>query len=106
EGKPRENYWPNMELVLTPGVQRYSPEAWQSGKLAADAVHLANIYREVYQYSQGGRTDSKGKLQFPALVPGLTYRIWWDSKKGIVYKDFTVKPGEALDLKDITIERQ
>jgi hypothetical protein len=95
-----------MEMVLIPGLPRYSPEAWQNGKLAADAVHLANIYRQTYQYNQGGRTDDKGKLKFPALVPGLTYRIWWEGKKGIVYRDFTVKSGEALDLKDITIERQ
>jgi beta-lactamase regulating signal transducer with metallopeptidase domain/protocatechuate 3,4-dioxygenase beta subunit len=105
EGKPREGYWPNMEMVLAPGLPRYSQAAWEKGKLAADTVHLANLYRQTYQSSRGGRTDAKGKLHFRALVPGVTYRIWWTGKKDLEFRDFTVKPGEAVDLKDVTVPR-
>ena len=48
---------------------------------------------------------------FPALIPGATYRFIDDTmvvrgKTGPqVRKEFTVKPGETIDLGDILIEK-
>ena len=57
------------------------------------------------------RADADGRVTLPNLVPGATYRICDRStmdvpEKGVqVRKDFTVKPGETLDLGDILIEK-
>jgi hypothetical protein len=39
------------------------------------------------------RTDSEGRITWRNLVPGATYRI--------NNREFTVKPGETLDLGDL-----
>ena len=50
-------------------------------------------------YGDGPASDAQGRIAFPALIPGATYRIAGLSK------EFTVKPGETLDLGDIRIEK-
>ena len=56
-------------------------------------------------------TDAEGRVTLPDLIPGALYRIsdWStvnDPDKGVqLRKDFTVKPGETLDLGDILIEK-
>jgi beta-lactamase regulating signal transducer with metallopeptidase domain len=105
DGKPLAGYRPRVEMVLTPGPQRFSPQAWQGGLLAADAVPLENAYRQTYRFGQGDRTDAQGRRTLTTLVPGVTYRIWWEGGKGIEVRDFTVKAGEKLHLQDITIKR-
>ncbi len=52
---------------------------------------------------------TRGRLTLPALIPGATYRIY-DNTMGEdaaprLRKEFTVKPGETLDLGDILIEK-
>ncbi len=57
--------------------------------------------------------DPQGRITFPALIPGATYRITdrttfvaRDVGDGPqVRKEFTVGPGEALELGDIRIEK-
>ncbi len=57
------------------------------------------------------KTDAEGRITLPALIPGALYRITDfstakdDAKGPQVRKDFTVKPGETLDLGDILIEK-
>ena len=53
--------------------------------------------------------DADGRLTIPALIPGASYRII-DYTVGRevapqVRAEFTVRPGEALDLGDIRIEK-
>jgi RNA polymerase sigma factor (sigma-70 family) len=46
-------------------------------------------------------SDKEGRLTFPALVPGATYRYWdWTGKKPVKH-DFTVKAGEVVQLPDL-----
>ena len=52
-------------------------------------------------------TDAEGRVTLPALIPGALYRLLdrTDPNGQQVRKDFTVKPGETLDLGDILIEK-
>ena len=70
-------------------------------------------YADARQAGQprGPATDAEGRITFPNLIPGAMYRISDDSaimdqKKGVqIRRDFTVKPGETIDVGDIVIER-
>ena len=72
---------------------------------------LPNVDPKHYQRPNGPVTDAEGRITLPDLIPGALYRIsdWStgnDPDKGVqVRKDFTVKPGETLDLGDILIEK-
>jgi beta-lactamase regulating signal transducer with metallopeptidase domain/protocatechuate 3,4-dioxygenase beta subunit len=102
-GKPLEGFRPSFDLVLVPGVPRYSVEAWQKGNLAADSAAVMNVYQQRYNWDRTV-TDAKGRITLPALVPGLTYRLW-GLDSGRVFRDFTVKEGQSLDLGDITVKK-
>jgi beta-lactamase regulating signal transducer with metallopeptidase domain/protocatechuate 3,4-dioxygenase beta subunit len=103
-GKPLEGFHPHILLVLTPGPERLDPLSWQKGELAGDSVPLGNFYRQHYGWGKDG-PDAKGRVKYPALVPGVTYRIW-SFQQGVTLRDFTVKPGETLDLKDIVVKKK
>ena len=55
--------------------------------------------------------DAQGRIALPVLIPGATYRFVDSTMvvRGVtgpqVRKEFTVKPGETLDLGDILIEK-
>ena len=56
-------------------------------------------------------SDAQGRLTLPVLIPGATYRFV-DSTVAVrgvtgpkVRKEFTVKPGETLELGDLVIEK-
>ncbi len=80
----------------------------KQAELAADASLVANVDRKHY-WNQPD-TDAEGRITLISLIPGATYRITdfstVNDKKGVqVRKDFTVKPGETLDLGDIMIAK-
>ena len=50
-------------------------------------------------------TDTDGRITLPVLIPGATYRFVELTTVPQVRKEFTVKPGETLDLGDIRIEK-
>ncbi len=70
---------------------------------------MINLDRK--HYWNGPLTDAEGRITLPDLIPGATYRIYDSSTMNVenlgvqVRKDFTVKPGETLDLGDIRIEK-
>jgi hypothetical protein len=114
DGKPiaKLSSFPFFELLATPGRHDRSRDQATQAQLAADAAFMANVDRK--HYSSGPRgpvTDTEGRITLPALIPGALYRIvdvstGNDPDKGVqVRKDFTVKPGEILDLGDILIEK-
>ena len=77
--------------------------------LKADEVSLGNIDRK--HYWNDPLTDAKGRATLPDLIPGAPYRILDFSTNNVrdkgsqIRKDFTVKPGETIDLGDILIEK-
>ena len=75
----------------------------------ADTDYVANIDRE--HYLPLPSADAEGRIVLPDLVTGAMYRIIdlsaFDDPKGgkAVAREFTVKPGETLDLGDIVIHK-
>jgi hypothetical protein len=115
DGKPVAKFqaWPYFQIIMTPGPDHNSRSKQDQAKLAADAAFLPNVDPKHYR-SQGPQslaTDAEGKITLPALIPGAPYRIvdWStanDEGKGVqTRKDFTVKPGETVELGDILIEK-
>jgi RNA polymerase sigma factor (sigma-70 family) len=109
DGKPAAKQKPHFEIVVTPGPDKTSRDMRDQAGLAADAALVANVDRKHYWHMPG--SDDDGRLTLISLIPGALYRIIDfstvnDNKKGIqVRKDFTVKPGEMLDLGDIVIDK-
>jgi hypothetical protein len=97
-----------ISMVVTPGPHRLSRDKADEGRLAADQDFLYRI--DPIHYGDGPVSDAQGRLTFPALIPGASYRVYdWstiDNGAGPqLRKEFTVKPGETLDLGDILIEK-
>jgi RNA polymerase sigma factor (sigma-70 family) len=109
DGRPVTRPEAVFEFVATPGRSAYGRRG-QAGldELAADADFLANVDRK--HYWDDPRTDADGRFTMISLIPGALYRIsdfsTVNQEKGIqVRKDFTVGPGETVDLGDILIEK-
>jgi RNA polymerase sigma factor (sigma-70 family) len=109
-GKPLAGYRDPylFSMVVTPGPSRNSRDKASQGQLAANQDYLSRI--DPINYVDGPVTDSQGRVVLPALIPGATYRVYDrttdDSESGPqLRKEFTVKPGETLDLGDILIEK-
>ena len=94
---------------MTPGVTRVGPLDRGESSWRPTAAFLPNV--DPKHYPNGTATDADGRVTLPALIPGALYRISdWSTvnvqDKGYqIRKDFTVKPGETLDLGDILIEK-
>jgi RNA polymerase sigma factor (sigma-70 family) len=93
-----------IAMVVTPGPYPVPPRANET-RLLADVATLSGI--DSVNYADGPMSDASGKIAFPALVPGATYRRNPYGTKGTPLSDeFTVQPGETLDLGDIVIEKR
>ena len=106
DGKPIAGIFPHFEILGTPGPDGRTKDKKEQAMLAADSSYMANVDRK--HYWRGPRTDAGGRITLLSLIPGALYRITDNSNqdKGyLVRKDFTVKPGEMLDLGDILIEK-
>src|SRR5262249_38779768 len=110
DGKPvaKLNVWPYFHLLMTPGAVR-GFSADRGEQLAADEAFLPNV--DFKHYPNGPTTDADGRVTLPDLIPGAPYRITdWSARsvqeKGIqLRKDFTVGPGQTVDLGDILVEK-
>ncbi len=109
DGKPVVKLSPQFEILGSVGPSSRTRNALAKQQLAADAAAVVNLDRK--HYWNGLFTDTEGRITLPDLIPGATYRIndWStvnDEDKGVqVRRDFSVKPGETLDLGDILIEK-
>ena len=99
-----------IELLMTPGSPQFAQR--QDGKEPVGGRRDLHGQRrsQALRERRAPVTDSEGRITLPDLIPGALYRIsdysTINDQKGLqVRKDFTVKPGETLDLGDILIER-
>jgi protocatechuate 3,4-dioxygenase beta subunit len=108
DGRPVAKLEPRryFEIIVTPGPQTFSHDAKDQAELAADAWSMGDVDRKHYWGPKCPLTDAEGRVTLAALIPGALYRTSGRTSKGIpICKDFTVKPGETLDLGDILIEK-
>ncbi len=108
DGQPIAGTFPQLEILGSPGPRQDTRNPREQAELAADTVYVPNV--DPLYHRNRLRTDADGRITLPDLIPGATYRInssflYVPTKRDPVYKDFTVKPGETLDLGDITIEK-
>jgi protocatechuate 3,4-dioxygenase beta subunit len=109
DGKPLLGYRGSglIAIVVTPGAldprlaeNRDRPIADQAALPVTDPIN----------YKDGPVSGSDGHIVFPALIPGASYRIIDSTTNGDpagprLRKEFTVHPGEILDLGEILIEK-
>jgi RNA polymerase sigma factor (sigma-70 family) len=108
-GKPFAGRLPRwiLTMVVTPGPPDTLANE-KAGLLVADEAELNQV--DPTNYERPVASDADGRITLPVLIPGATYRFIdrttaRDPIGPRVRKEFTVKPGETLDLGDILIER-
>jgi protocatechuate 3,4-dioxygenase beta subunit len=104
-GKPLAGYRGSslIAMVVTPGPYPVGQQENET-RLTADVATLAGV--DSINYADGPISDALGRIAFPALIPGATYRRNPRGTSGTQLSDeFRVKPGETLDLGDIVIEK-
>ncbi len=95
-------------MVVTPGPT-YSNARGTATLLAADEDNLNTV--DPVNYPSEPVPDADGRVTLPVLIPGASYRFIDHSTANrgetgpTVRKEFTVKPGETIDLGDIRIEK-
>jgi hypothetical protein len=104
EGKPlRAGRSPaHLEVVLSPGASwgDILPGNQMTSPLQSDAIHAGNLDTDRYREL---KTDANGRMTFPTLIPGATYRIIVFNQKEKTEIEFSVGPGETKDLGDLKI---
>jgi RNA polymerase sigma factor (sigma-70 family) len=107
KGQPLADYRVSPDMVITPGgAKRYPSDAGDlaKGEFLADSMALVNLDRT--NYWDKVKTDAQGRITFPALIPGATYRVArWEKEKWVPHKEFTVESGKTIDLGDIVINK-
>ncbi|HCO23352.1 MAG: hypothetical protein CME31_26310 [Gimesia sp.] len=105
DGKPiAEKIIGGLYLVVTPGTPKYDIQAIRSGKLWADEELVFNIDRVNFSLPSACTTDAEGKLTFPALIPGATYRhVKVVNGQPEITHEFVLEPGEQKDLGEIEL---
>jgi hypothetical protein len=96
-----------ISMVVTPG-EFSGIKARKDGTTLANQDTLTSI--DTINYVTPPAADAQGRIVFPALIPGSTYRIVDQTtartpKGPQLRKEFTAKPGETLDLGAILIEK-
>ena len=109
EGKPVAGRLPrdvSITMVVTPGLP-YNRAPDKAGLLFAEETDLNQV--DSINYANDLVSDAEGRLTLPVLIPGAAYRFldYTMGRQAVpqVRKEFTVKPGETLDLGDIRIEK-
>jgi hypothetical protein len=102
KGKPLAGYRPLLWLSLP---QRPYSSASELEKLlmrffySYDAVWAGHA--DARHHGSGPKTDARGQVTIPALIPGATYRV---ALFGGKEKVFRVKAGETVNLADLTVQ--
>jgi hypothetical protein len=99
----RVGEWPlfvHMVLVVTPGATVWAMPGGE--ELQSDGALMVNFDPERYRALS---TDAQGRVTFPTLIPGATFRLWTGEGLGTVKKEFTVKAGDKVELPDVVMKR-
>jgi hypothetical protein len=101
KGKPLAHYRPLLWLSV-PALPYSTPLELEA---QARQVHFGYDvvwagHAEPAAYGKGPKTDAQGRVTFPALIPGATYRITLFDGRG---KDFRAEAGKAVKLADLTV---
>jgi hypothetical protein len=105
KGQPLADYAASPDIVVTPGPSGGTGADRGQGELLADEASLANIDRHNYWHSV--KADAKGRVTFPALIPGATYRVRrWEKEYWVPHKEFTAEAGKTIDLGDVPINKK
>ncbi len=103
EARPVKHFTPSLQIVVTPGAHRLDSASAALGKLAADADYASNV--DPSQQQRWIETDDEGRVTFSNLIPGAAYRLdIYEKGRPKVLKEFTVKPGEKVDLGEFSID--
>ncbi|MCA9127624.1 MAG: hypothetical protein KDB22_11085 [Planctomycetales bacterium] len=97
-GEPIANFGGyGLLFVARPGPSRSDHDAMRRGGVVADEDFAANVDR----LNHGSlKTDNDGRIVFPALIPGATYRFERGAK---VVSEFVAKSGEMYDMGTISV---
>jgi hypothetical protein len=84
---------PFVNVVVRPGGQG----------VEADSDLAANVDPVNYHGIGGHAADAEGRCTFPALIPGVTYRL---HDPGLKFtKDIVARSGETVDVGDVVLDR-
>ncbi len=92
DGKPVPGVSPYVNIVGRPGAKG----------IEADSDFVANVDRINYSGGGGHASGADGRCTFPALIPGVTYRLYGPGLKDD--KEVVVKAGETLQLPNIVFQ--
>jgi hypothetical protein len=102
-GEPLAGASAFLEMVVTPGAHRNDRLANRLGMLQADSDFVSNIDRT--NYWPGPTSDKDGRIVFPALIPGATYRLLGYQNGGnTLAKEFSVEPRQIVGLGTVVID--
>ena len=97
-------------MVVTPGpASNNFPNDKAASLLSADEGDLTDV--DPINYETELAPDAGGRITLPVLIPGATYRfidytMFVRGQTGPeIRKEFTVKPGQKLNLGDIRIAK-
>lgn len=98
--KDRSRLLAFAEVTLSPGPDSASMIT-ADDPVRAEAMIVDNLDRERYRSLE---PDGDGKVTYPTLIPGTALRLVVADRNWVVKKEFQVKPGEALNLGDVTVK--
>ncbi len=108
-GKPVAGYRDPylIGMIATPGPDRLGADPSDKDRLAADQDYLSRM--DPNHYSELA-TEFDGRITFPALIPGATYRIYDRTAQNgnntrVVRVEFVATSGDPIALGDILIEK-
>ena len=102
KGRPMAGHPASLDMVVTPGPPEVTERDENGDKLLADQIIVANFDR--LHYWDPPRSDAAGHVTLPALIPGATYRLFGTRNGKAELHEFSVGPGQALDLGDVELE--
>lgn len=110
-GKPVPNYTPYLTLLVSSSPEEAVRQDLTRKKSAQNWMYVGRIDKKNYRPSSVWLTDEDGRMVFPALIPGLVYRLVdpsqydADDPSSRIRRYFTLKPGEKLDLGEILVAK-